>query len=226
MQKLKENIARTLNLNATIGIGPNKLTAKLASEAGKPNGLYVLTPGKVDTFMQPLPLKDIPGIGRVSAAKFERRGMHTVKDARQLSWQELRQMFGTHGFTMYERLRGIDVRDVDTEDVPPLSIGKMHTFDEDVHRLRVVQEAMEAQAARIIRKMQRHGYGGFRTVVLTIRFEDFETHTRSVNFKEPRTAVRELELAGLKLLLPFFEKKENPRGKAIRLVGLRIEKLA
>lgn len=223
--RIRTAVQERCGLPLTIGIGPNKLIAKLASEKAKPNGLLVVSPEKVDELLLPLPLFALPGIGRKSVERFHARGLRTVRDARALSWQQLRALFGVHGFSVYERLRGIDERPVALEHEAPKSIGKHHTFFEDVRHFKEVEVRLKKQVQSIMRSLKSEGFTTFRTVVLTVRFDDFTTMTRSLTLSTPRSGAQELELKATKLALPFFEKRENPRKKKIRLIGLRVEKL-
>ncbi|MEK7628671.1 MAG: DNA polymerase IV [Patescibacteria group bacterium] len=215
-----------IGLSCSVGIGPNKLIAKLASEVKKPRGLTVVLPQKVDMFLKPLAVRDIPGIGKKAEEKFARLGVRTVADARKISWEELRRAFGAHGFELYERLRGIDEREVQTEKEDAKSIGKHHTFDVDTDDMKEVFEVLSVQAKSIVRSLIQDGFISFRTVVITVRFADFSTVSRMLTVQKPLTSVVELELKAIKLALPFFDAQENPRKKKIRLVGLRIEKLS
>ncbi|MBP9669393.1 MAG: DNA polymerase IV [Candidatus Pacebacteria bacterium] len=224
-EMLRTRVRQELGLALTVGIGPNKLIAKLASEKGKPDGLCVVLPEEVDELLLPLSLQELPGIGKVTAARLLSKQLRTVRDARKLSWQELRKLFGSHGFSMYERLRGIDERTVDVVGEAPKSIGKHHTFYEDVGDIRQVEAVLATQVHSIMRSLKDDGFTSFRTVVLTVRFDDFSTVSRALTLSTPRVNAQELELKALKLLLPFFEKKENPEKKPIRLIGLRVEKL-
>ena len=223
---LRTRVRKELGLALTVGIGPNKLIAKLASEKGKPDGLFVVPSEEVDALLMPLSLQELPGIGKVTAARLSARGLKTVRDARKLSWQELRKLFGSHGFSMYERLRGIDERVVEVVGEAPKSIGKHHTLFEDATDIREVEAVLATQVQSIMRSLKREGFSAFRAVVLTVRFDDFTTVSRALTLSTPRTDAKELELKALKLLLPFFEKKENPHKRPVRLIGLRIEKLS
>lgn len=224
-QAIKKDIRKHTKLNCSIGIAPNKLVAKIASDFGKPDGLTVVTPGRVEKFLAPMPIRVILGIGKQAAAKLEKLGVTTVEDARALSWQRMQQLFGKHGFSMWERLRGIDEREVAKEKVARKSIGKHHTFREDTDEREKVLVVLNDQAETIIRAMKKKKFKSFQTVVLTVRFEDFATVSRSLTLDEPGKTVKALQLKALKLVLPFFEKTENPENKKIRLVGLRIERL-
>ena len=224
-REMQKDIFRQTELTCSIGIGQNKLIAKLASEMKKPCGLTVVTPEKMDAFIKPLPLRAIPGIGPKAMEHFSRRGLCTVKDARKLSWDELNKIFGKWGFGIYDKLRGIDDREVETEHEDAKSIGRHHTFEEDTLDMEEVFAVLARQSHKIVHNMRKDGFKGFRTTTVTIRFADFETLSRSLTTKEQLSSAAELELKAIKLALPFFDKRENPRGKKIRLVGLRVEKL-
>lgn len=226
MKALQKEIQRTCGLSLSVGIAPNKLMAKLACGLQKPKGFTVVTPEEVARTLLTVPLKDIPGIGPKTLARLNAHGVRSVAHARMLDWNMLRRLFGTHGFDMYERLRGIDERPVVSEHEPQLSIGKHHTFSKDLHDFRAVYEQLEYQAGRIMAKLGHEGYTGFKKVVLTVRYEDFETYDASVSFDEPRTDRETLERSALKLLLPCFESKRNPHKKAVRLIGLKVERLS
>jgi len=221
---IQKTIKRKTKLTCSIGIGPNKLIAKIASDIKKPYGLTVVTPGKVDRFLEPLPLRAIPGIGPKAYAQLGRRGVKTVGEAKKISWQELGKMFGKWGFGMYEKLRGIDERELE-ESVERKSIGKHYTFMEDTRDMEAVFTLLREQIREILQELEHKSFTSFRTVVLTVRFSDFTTKSRSLTLVAPLTTAKELELKAIKLALPFFDRKDNPKKEAIRLIGLRIEKL-
>lgn len=223
---LKAEVKRHTGLTCSIGIGPNKMIAKIASDHEKPDGLTVVPPDKVADFLEPLPIRALPGIGNVSAQTFTHRGIKTIRDAQKYSWEELAKLFGQSGFSLWERIRGIDERPVSSEKAASKSIGKNHTFSTDTHDIKEVTTVAHRQVQHIIEGMHTQGFRNFRTVVLTIRFSNFITHTRSLTLDAPIRTQKDLELKVLKLLLPFFEKTENPNGLAVRLVGVRVEKLA
>ena len=222
---IKRDIKKKTKLTASIGIGPNKMIAKIAAGIRKPDGLLVVDEEGVADFLAPLSIKELPGIGPKTATMLSRRGIETVKDLRNFSWQELEAKFGKWGFDLFERAHGIGSATFSGREAPK-SIGQHETFDRDTRDFKLVFKTIEDMAEKIIRRMKRGGFTGFRTVVATIRFDDFETKTRSVTGRAPLSSAKELHAKGMKLVLPFFEKKENPRKKAIRLVGLRIEQLS
>lgn len=225
-RELKDDVKKRTGLTCSIGVGPNKMIAKIASDHEKPDGLTVIAADKVDDFLLSMPVRKLPGVGAVSAATLARKGIQTIRDAQAYSWEELTKLFGKSGFSLWERIRGIDERPVEPEKPKSKSIGKNHTFDNDTHDRKDVVAVVNQQVKGIIADMQQQGFTQFRTVVLTVRFSNFTTHTRSITYDDPLHTVTQFELKALKLLLPFFEKKENPNNLAIRLVGVRIEKLS
>lgn len=223
-REIQREIKEVHGLTCSIGIGENRMIAKVASEQRKPHGFTVVTPQETDAFLVPMLVRAIPGIGPKAAEKFARRGIRTIAQARELSWEQLEALFGKSGFDIYERLRGVDATPVG-EEHERKSVGRHHTFDTDTHDMKEVFAVLRQQAERIVRDMHEEGFATFRTVVLTVRFADFTTRTRSLTLSDTRNDVDALENTAIKLALPFFDSRENPHKQAIRLVGLRVEKL-
>lgn len=222
---IKKKIKKETGLTCSIGIGENKMIAKICSDFEKPDGLTVVLPGDAEKFLRPLSIRSIPGVGKVSEQIFKNLGVKTIGDAQKYSWEDFQNKFGKHGFSMWERVRGIDERSVELEKAKRKSIGKHYTFATDTRDMKEVVDIIRKQIKVILSEVKKQGFKEFRTVVLTVRFEDFVTRTRSLTLALPISAAKELELKATKLLLPFFEKKENPKDKAIRLIGVRVEKL-
>lgn len=222
--EIKRIIRKKTKLTGSIGIGPNKMIAKIASDFQKPDGLTVVTKGKVKKFMAPLPIRSIPGVGPQMEKKLVHLGINHVFDLQHIPREKLEHQFGKWGALLHRKAHGegsidlLSVREVQ-------SIGEHETFSVDSTSMKYVVDRSAVLAGDIIRRMKRKGFVGFRTVVLTVRFSDFETKQRSITTKMVMKKAEELELKALKLLLPFFERKENPRKKAVRMIGLRVEKL-
>jgi nucleotidyltransferase/DNA polymerase involved in DNA repair len=98
-------------------------------------------------------------------------------------------------------------------------------FDRDTRDAMLIGERLKAMCQDVIRRLTEEGFTSFRTVVVKVRFTDFETKTRAHTLAAPTNSAATLEFEALKLLLPFLDGRENPRRKAIRLVGVRVEKL-
>jgi DNA polymerase IV (archaeal DinB-like DNA polymerase) len=230
MTELKGQIREREGLGCSVGIGPNKLIAKIASGHQKPDGLTVVAAETAQEFLDPLPIRVIPGIGPKGEAFLHQRNIRTVKDLREIPEIALTEWFGKWGQRLFEKAQGIDDSIVSNEWTRK-SLGEQETFEQDTRSLSVVTERLYAMAERIIDKLRGKDFSGFRTVTVTVRFADFQTSNRSRSFKSGITvnnndqALEALKQEALSLLLPFFDARENPRGKAIRLIGLRLEKL-
>jgi DNA polymerase IV (DinB-like DNA polymerase) len=231
-KKLKAEIWEKEKLTATIGIGPNKLIAKMAAEKAKrrselyptteakPNGLLIIKSDRVKKFLEPLDIEDLPGIGPKTAEKLREIGINKIKELKKLSKAELKDMFGKAGETIYDRARGIDEEPVTSEEIIK-SIGKEHTFEKDTRDPEIIFGAFEELIEDVGRELFSANLS-FKTITVICRFSGFETHTKSKTLKEP---TRNLEILGKeakKLLLRFLV--ENP--KLIRLVGIRVSILS
>jgi DNA polymerase IV (DinB-like DNA polymerase) len=230
MAALKTEIREKEGLGCSVGIGPNKLIAKIASGHEKPDGLTVVTPEAVLAFLDPLPVRVIPGIGPKSEAFLHGQNIRTVKQLREIPEDTLINWFGKWGRRLFEKARGVDDSPVSNEWTRK-SVGEQETFEADSRSPSFVMEQLERMAERVISKLRQKDFAGFRTITLTVRFSDFETKNRSHSIKSGITldsdgeTLRLLKKEVLALVLPFFDARENPRGKGIRLVGLRLEKL-
>jgi DNA polymerase IV (DinB-like DNA polymerase) len=231
MTALKIELREQEGLGCSVGIGPNKLVAKIASSHEKPDGLTLVKPEMVERFLDPLPIRAIPGIGPKGEAFLHRHAIRTIGELRQVPEAVLTDWFGKWGGRLFEKARGIDDAPVSNEWVRK-SIGEQETFPEDTRSPAIVSERLDTMAQRLITKLREHGFTGFRTITLTVRFSDFQTKNRSHSIKnaillsDDGAALQALKRQGLMLLLPFLDARENPRGKAIRLIGLRLEKLS
>jgi DNA polymerase IV (DinB-like DNA polymerase) len=229
MMRLKAEIREREGLGCSIGIGPNKLIAKIASGHQKPDGLTVIPPGNVESFLDPLPIRVIPGIGPKSEHFLHERNIRTVAELRQVPETALTEWFGKWGQRLFEKACGIDDSVVSNEWTRK-SLGEQETFDEDTRSQPIVTARLDLMAERIVTKLRGKEFKGFRTVTVTVRFADFQTSNRSRTIRDGiridhDDAPRRLKEEALALLLPFFDARENPRGKAFRLIGLRVEKL-
>jgi len=223
-QKIKKEIREQEKLTGSVGIGPNKLIAKIASDMQKPDGLTIITPELVEGFLEPLPIRKIPGIGPKTDDRFSKLGVKTIKDLKKFTKKELQQMLGKWGMEIYEKARGIDESPV-TEEYEVKSIGEQETFSKDTRDPSFISEHLAAMCRDVIDQLKASDFKTFRTITITVRFADFQTQTRSRTFSKPASDHKTLRFEAIRLLLPFFDQRENPRKKLIRLIGVRIEKL-
>ncbi len=221
---LKGEIVAREGLTCTVGIGPNKLVAKIASDFKKPDGLTVVRPEAVQAFLDPLPIRVIPGIGPKTEVLLHERGIRAVRDLRGLELLQLVDAFGRWGEDLYAKARGISDSPVSNE-WEPKSIGEQETFEHDTLDATFVLERAQALARDVFQRLGRQGFAAFRTVTVTVRFETFTTFTRSHTPREPLATENALYTGAVRLLLPFLDHRENPKQRKIRLIGVRAEKL-
>jgi nucleotidyltransferase/DNA polymerase involved in DNA repair len=221
---IKDAIRSHERLTASAGIGPNKVIAKIASNEHKPDGLTVVREDEADAFLDPLPVRKMPGIGPKTEAELAKQGIALVRDLKRFSRQDLQEIFGKRGLDFYDEVRGRDESPLQ-EHTEPKSIGEEETFDQDTRDAMFIGERLKALCQEVMRRFAREGFETFRTVVVKVRFADFETHTRTHTLQNAANSAATLEREALKLLLPFLDRRENPRRKLIRLVGVRVEKL-
>jgi DNA polymerase IV (DinB-like DNA polymerase) len=221
---VKAEILEREGLTCSAGIGPNKLVAKIASDFQKPDGLTVVLPEAVQAFLDPLPIRKLPGIGPKSAALLYGCGIRTIADLRAVDRTALVEWFGKWGDEMSERARGISDDPVSNE-WERKSVGEQETFERDTLESALVLERVRVLAGDVFERLRADGFVGFRTVTVTVRFSNFVTRNRSRTGEAPVTTRDGLETVAEHLLLPFFDERENPRRRKIRLIGVRAEKL-
>lgn len=223
-RQIKAEILAKEKLTASVGIGPNKLIAKIASDFRKPDGLTVVTQAEAEDFLAPMAVRKIPGIGPKTEKYLARLGIKTVQDLKRFSPEELEERFGKWGPELYERIRGRHDSPLVTE-WEPKSVGEQETFAKDTRNLEFIFQRLWALCREVHRRFTAEGFHNFRTVVVTVRFADFDTRSRSHTLAQPTTALRTLTFEAMKLLMPFLDRRENPKHKLIRLIGVRMEKL-
>lgn len=223
-RRLKEEIKKKEGLTCSVGLGPNKLIAKIASDREKPNGLTVVRPDEVMEFLTPLPIRAIPGIGPKTEAVLAKKGIHTVAGLRKVPIEVLVDELGKWGSELYRKAHGEDDSPVEESDEVK-SIGEQETFEEDTKDMNVLAARMKALTCEVYRRFAKSGFKTFKTVVLTVRFSDFETKSRAHTLSSPASKREIIEFEAMKLLMPFADKRENPRAKKVRLIGVRVEKL-
>ncbi|MBS0584158.1 MAG: DNA polymerase IV [Proteobacteria bacterium] len=210
---IRAQIFETTRLTASAGVAPNKFLAKIASDWRKPNGLFVIKPEQAETFLAPLDVAKIPGVGKVMNAKLEALGVHTCADLRAFDARELERRFGRYGLRLRELSLGIDERAVNP-DQSVQSISSEDTFAHDV-LLAEIEPTIRELAAKTwsaTRKTERVG----RTVVLKLKTSDFHILTRSHTPPAPP----QTEEAFVALAVSLRERVDLPPRTRYRLVGV------
>jgi DNA polymerase IV len=193
---IREQIRSELSLTASAGVAPNKFLAKIASDWKKPDGLFVIQPEDVDSFLLPLPVGRIPGVGKVTEEKLKGFDIQTIANLRQMDLATLEGRFGRYGLRLYELARGIDNSEV-VPDRPTQSISAEDTFEQDV---------LLTETEPMIRKLAEHTWAASRkesriarTVVLKLKTSEFKILTRSHTPGSPPSSCEELTNIALSL---------------------------
>ena len=215
---IKNNVKRATGLSCSIGITPNKLLSKIASELDKPDGLTLLTMDDLAERVWPLPVRKVNGIGPKAGAKLAALGIETVGELALQTREALVLSFGkSYGAWLFEASHGLDERPVVTFS-EPVSMSRETTFERDLHARRDKAElgaVFTELAHQVAADLQKKGYVG-RTIGIKLRFEDFKTVTRDMTVETATADPATVRLAaGLCL-------KRVDLSRRIRLLGVRV----
>lgn len=214
--KIKQAVKEGTGLTASVGIGPNKLVAKIASDLEKPDGLVLVEKDRVTEFLAPLPIRRLWGIGpKTEEALKKRFCVLTVGELAGIQLDRLEKEYGQMGRYLHERANGIDEDPVGGGDEAK-SVGHETTFDTDTADRKLIHGTFVRLCDRVAARLRAAGTAG-RTVTLKLRYESFETHTCRHTLSQPTDGYREiLELAeGL-----FHESYQA--GRKVRLLGVSV----
>jgi DNA polymerase IV len=221
-RELKQAVRDATGLSCSIGLAPNKLVAKIASELDKPDGLTVVTEHDVATRLSPLSVRRLNGVGPKSAAKLARLGIATVGELADSDPKWLRQHFGaSYGAWLVAAARGQDDRPVVTESEPK-SISRETTFERDLHAVRDKRQLsaiFSELCVDVSNDLQRKRYVG-RTIGIKLRFDDFRTVTRDQTIAAPTDDSAAIRRAAGECL------KRVDLARRIRLLGVRVGSLS
>ncbi|MBQ4615938.1 MAG: DNA polymerase IV [Mailhella sp.] len=172
----------TGGLTCSVGIAPVKFLAKISSEQRKPDGLFMLRPEDVPAFLENLPVRSIPGVGRHFSADLAQLGVKVCGEVSRYSEEFWKRKFGKAGVALWQRAQGIDLREVEPW-TPPKSESAEVTLDEDTRDREVLRTWLLRHAERVGTSLRRHGLAG-RTVTLKIKYADFRQITRQVTLSQ------------------------------------------
>jgi DNA polymerase-4 len=214
-QEVKRRIRERTGLTASVGVAPNKLVAKIASDLRKPDGLVVVRPEDVTETLDPLPVGRLFGIGPKTAAQLQARGIHTLSDLRSCSDAVLQALFGKYSTIIRARACGIDDRDV-IPDSDEKQISAEGTFDQDLKQPKDMHAQLAELIDRATARLRAQDWLAGR-VTVKIRRSDFRTFTRQASIHPPTQETRMIGEHAHQLLDAWI--RENPRA-AVRLLGV------
>ena len=212
---IKMRIREATGLTASVGVAPNKLVAKIASDLEKPDGLCELMGGKIGDTLDPLPVRTIGGIGARTGEKLEALGIHTLEQLRLASDAKLRRVFGRYTDRMRLRASGIDDRPVCTHRSDQ-SISGEETFDTDIGERAQLVSVLGEQAERVCERMAKKELQA-SVVAIKIRRDDFSTFSRQRHVAPPINDHEAMTRVAVDLLDTWLA--DNPDAQ-LRLLGV------
>jgi DNA polymerase-4 len=199
-EKIRAEIREETHLTASAGVAPNKFLAKIASDWRKPDGCFVIRPHQVERFLMPLPVRKIPGVGKVTEKVLTDMGIATVGDLHGFEQQQLIERFGRWGTRLWELARGIDESPVEPSR-KRMSWSSENTFATDITRDEVA-DYLRTESAKLWETLEKKGMRG-RTVTVKLRTPDFRTATRRLTPPELPSSAEALQTIALGLLEKF-----------------------
>jgi len=219
-EKIKRRVKAELGLNASIGIAGSKVVAKVASELSKPDGLLEVDEGKESSFLAPLPIARLPGVGQKTEGKLKRLGITTIGKLSATPLSLLKSHFGASGKMLQSFASGIDSRKV----APPAaakSISRETTFGQDSKDRSLLKSTLRYLGERVGADLRQKGKRA-RCVTLKLRYADFTTITRRLTLSQTTDSDQVIFDAGVKLLGRALAGAKQP----VRLIGIGVSELA
>lgn len=224
--QLQQTILQELNLPNSVGIASNKLVAKIATGVGKmaaggdgpPNAITIVPPGEERSFLAPLPVDMLWGVGPKTKERLERYNIYTIGDLASYPEVELAEKFGKHGYDLSRRSKGIDNSGIITErDIK--SVSNERTFAEDLGRKSEVLKSITRLSEQVAKRLQRKSIRG-KTVQIKLRWSDFTTLTRQITLPQTTNEFKVIQRTAADLLDQVWEE-----GRRVRLVGVGVHNL-
>ena len=225
-ENIKQEIKEKERVTCSIGIGPNRLISKISAGIKKPNGLFVVHPEDVKKILDPLSIRELPGIGPKTGEFLNKKEIYKIKDLLKYSKEQFIEMLGKNGESIFNKARGIDESPV-SQFHQVKSIGEQTTFSKNSLEPLFIHNTLKKLSDSVFDKFKKSEFSKFKTITLTVRFANFQTKTTSKSFREGFTKIsrKKFDLEVLRLLLPYLDKRSNPQLKPLRLIGIRVENL-
>jgi DNA polymerase IV (DinB-like DNA polymerase) len=216
--EIKKEIYEKENLTCSIGIGPNKLVAKIASDFQKPDGLTMVEEKDMKAVLEPLDIDKLLWVGKKTAHRLNALGIKTIGDLARFDPSILAEKFGIMGRQLYLYAQGIDNSEVGIEGEAK-SIGRNVTFEKDTSEWDLVLKVLDKLCEEVHKEVKEYNFL-FKTVTVTVRYENFETHTHSKTLPFLTNRLEDFKKIAHELLQPYL----RPERK-IRLIGSRVTSL-
>jgi DNA polymerase IV (archaeal DinB-like DNA polymerase) len=212
--RIRDTILTQLGLTCSIGVAPTKVVAKIASDIHKPGGLTVVEPENLFSFLAPMPVRNIPGIGKKSEAELFEMGIRTIQDLAACNIQVLIAQFGRSAIALQEIAAGIDRSEVkEREGVK--SVSRETTFINDTDDEHLIAATMDALAEEVCRNLSDESLH-YRTVTVKVRYQGFVTRTKALTLPHYTGDPATVRTCAHSLLRNIFD------GRKIRLLGIRL----
>ena len=220
-QQIKNSIREKTKLSCSIGISPNKLISKIASDFQKPDGLTVVSPDKTDEFLEQLQIRTIPGIGKKTEKRFSEMNLETINDVKNLDVFTLNKEFGRKSGTyIYNAVRGIDTEPV-KEREPRIQFSKIMTLKKDSKDYEFLSESLDElcnEVHEVVKKNNRM----FKSVGVHFVQSDLSNKSKSKMLRNPTQSLEELKKTSEQLLREALENQTN----TIRRLGVKVAELS
>jgi len=218
-RRIKREIQEKEKLTCSIGVAPNKLVAKIASDFQKPDGLTIVKDDETEKFLAPLPVRRLLWVGRKTGQKLEKLGIKTIGDLAHYDPMVLIETLGIMGTQIYLMARGIDKSEVE-ERGEIKSISRETTFEEDTSDFSLIANTLDRLSEDVCNDALRHNLY-FKTITIKIRYENFETHTHSKTLPLISNRLQDLNKTAKELIQDYIRVDRK-----VRLIGLRASNFA
>lgn len=220
-QQIKNSIREKVKLSCSIGVTPNKLISKIASDFQKPDGLTIVEPEKVDAFLEPLEIRDIPGIGKKTETRFSEMNLKTIQDVKKLDVFTLNKEFGRKSGTyIYNAVRGIDNEPV-KEREPRIQYSKIVTLKKDSKDFQFLYENL-IELCKEVHEVVKKNNQMFKSIGIHFVQSDLSNKSKSRMLRNPTGNLEELQKNAEQLLKESLENQEM----TIRRLGVKVTELS
>jgi nucleotidyltransferase/DNA polymerase involved in DNA repair len=216
--EIKAAIKNKTGLTASLGMAPNKMTAKIASDLEKPDGLVIVNREELLNFLHRLPVEKLWGVGKRTREAFKSVGIYTIGDLARQDLKPFIQQYGKAGEHAWKLANGIDPREV-RMDEGVKSVSNEHTFAQDETQSKRILDTLMYLSEKVSRRLRKKCLTG-RTVSLKIRFSDFKTYTRAETLDSPTNFVEDIYACVAHQAQQF-----KPDKRPVRLLGVRVSNL-